>query len=57
MVNDFFLGFAAHAHTENEVDLDQVKEEKLRRENSPEEAQRLTGMVVDKLEKEISKSG
>jgi len=55
--NDFFLGFAGHAHTKNEVGLDQVKEEELRRANSPEEAQRLTGMVMDKLEKDISKSG
>jgi len=55
--NDFFLGFAGHAHTENEVGLDQAKEEKLRKENSPEEAQQLTGMVMDKLEKDISKSG
>src|SRR4030067_2445262 len=55
--NDFFLGFAGHAHTKNEVGLDQVKEEELRRENSPEEVQRLTGMVMDKLEKDISKSG
>jgi len=55
--NDFFLGFAGHAHTKNEVGLDQVKEEELRRENSPEAAQRLTGMVMDKLEKDISKSG
>jgi hypothetical protein len=55
--NDFFLGFAAHAHTKNEVGLDQTQEEKLRRENSPAEAQRLTGMVMDKLKKDISQSG
>ena len=55
--NDFFSGFAGHAHTRNEVGLDQVKEEELRRANSPEEAERLTGMVMDKLEKDISKSG
>jgi hypothetical protein len=55
--NDFFLGFAGHAHTKNEVGLDQVRDEELRRENSPEEAQRLTGMVMDKLEKDISRSG
>jgi len=55
--NDFFLGFAAHAHTKNELGFDQVKEEELRRANCPEEAQRLTGMVMDKLEKDISKSG
>jgi hypothetical protein len=55
--NDFFLGFAGHAHTKNEVGLDQAKEEELRRQNSPEEAQHLTEMVVDKIEKDISKSG
>jgi hypothetical protein len=55
--NDFFLGFAGHAHTKNEVGLDQGKDGELRRANGPEEAQRLTGMVMDKLEKDISKSG
>jgi len=55
--NDFFLGFAAHAHTRNEIGLDPIKEEELRRENSPEEAQRLTGMVMDKLKRDISESG
>jgi hypothetical protein len=55
--NDFFLGFAAHAHTKNELGFDQAKEEELRKANSPEEARRLTGMVMDKLEKDISKSG
>lgn len=55
--NDFFLGFAAHAHTKNELVFDQAKEEELRKANSPEEARRLTGMVMDKLEKDISKSG
>jgi hypothetical protein len=56
-VTDFFSGFASHAHTMNEIGLDQVKEEELRRANSPEEAHRLTGMVMDKLENDISKSG
>jgi hypothetical protein len=55
--NDFFLGFAAHAHTKNELGFDQMKEEELRKANSPEEARRLAGMVTDKLEKDISKSG
>jgi hypothetical protein len=55
--NDFLLGFAGHAHTQNEIGLDQAKEEELRRRNSPEEAQRLAEMVADKLEKDISKSG
>src|SRR4030067_1016292 len=55
--DDFFLGFAAHAHTKNEVGLDQIKEEELRRANCLEQAQRLTVMVMDKIEKGISKSG
>jgi hypothetical protein len=55
--NDFFSGFAAHAHTRNEIGLDQAKEEELRKANSPEEAQRLTGMIMDKLENDITKSG
>jgi len=55
--NDFFLGVAGHAHTKNEIGLDQIKEEELRRANSPEEAERLTGMVMDKLEMDISKNG
>jgi len=55
--DDFFLGFAAHAHTSNELEVDQVKEEQLRRNNSPEEAQRLTEMVLTKLEADISEAG
>jgi KaiC/GvpD/RAD55 family RecA-like ATPase len=55
--DDFFLGFAAHAHTKNELEIDPVKDEELRRKNSPEEAQRLTEMVLDKLETDISKAG
>jgi len=57
MVDDFFLGFAGHAHTMNEVETDPHREMELRRRNSPEEAQRLTGMVVDKLEKDFLGSG
>jgi len=56
MVNDFFLGFAGHAHTMNELETDQQKELELRRRNSPEEAQKLTGMVLDKIEKDLLKS-
>jgi KaiC/GvpD/RAD55 family RecA-like ATPase len=55
--DDFFLGFAAHAHTKNELEIDPAKEEELRRKNSPEEAQRLTEMVLDSLETDISKAG
>ena len=57
MANDFFLGFASHAHTMNELELDHQRELELRRRNSPEEAQKLTEMVLDKLEKDFSGSG
>ena len=57
MRDDFFLGFAAHAHTMNELETDQQKELELRRRNSPEEAQKLTGLIVEKLEKDLSGSG
>jgi hypothetical protein len=57
MVDDFFLGFAGHAHTMNEMETDQQRELELRRRNSPEEVQKLTGMVLDKLEKDLLGSG
>ena len=57
MTNDYFSGFAAHAHTMNELETDPQKEPELRRKNNPEEAQKLTGMVLDKLEKDVSSSG
>lgn len=57
MVNDFFLGFAGHAHTMNELELDPQKDLELRKNNSPEEAQKLTLLILDKLEKDISESG
>lgn len=57
MVNDFFLGFAGHAHTLNELETDQQRELELRRRNSPEEAQKLVGMIIDKLEKDLSDGG
>jgi KaiC/GvpD/RAD55 family RecA-like ATPase len=57
VINDYFLGFAAHAHTRNEVEADQAKEEELRRNNSLNEAQKLTEMVLEKLENDISNSG
>jgi len=57
MNNDFFIGFAAHAHTMNELEIDPQKELELRRRNNPEEAQKLTGMILDKLEKDVSSSG
>ena len=57
MTDDYFLGFAAHAHTRNEVEADQAKEEELRRNNSLNEAQKLAEMVLEKLENDISNSG
>jgi len=57
MAGDFFLGFAGHAHTMNELELDPQRELELRRRNSPEEVQKLTGMILDKLEKDILGSG
>ena len=53
MVSDFFLGFAGHAHTMNELELDPQRELELRRRNNPEEAHGLTKMVLDKLERDI----
>jgi KaiC/GvpD/RAD55 family RecA-like ATPase len=57
MADDFFTSFAAHAHTMNEMELDPQRELELRRRNSPEEARKLVEMVLDKLEKDILKSG
>ena len=54
---DFFLGFAAHAHTLNDVEIDPQRELELRRRNSPEEAQKLVGLSLDKLEKDLLTSG
>jgi hypothetical protein len=57
MDDHFFMGFAAHAHTMNELETDPQRELDLRRRNSPEEAQKLTGIVLDKLERDLLKSG
>jgi len=57
MVADFFLGFAGHAHTRNELEADPNRDIQLRKENSVEEAQRLAEAVLDKLEKDISNAG
>jgi hypothetical protein len=57
MDHHFFMGFAAHAHTINELVTDQQRELELRRRNSPEEAQKLTGTILDKLERDLLKSG
>ena len=56
-MDDFFMGFAAHAHTMNEMETDQQRELELRRRNSPEEAQKLIGTILDKLERDLLKSG
>jgi len=57
MDDHFFMGFAAHAHTMNELETDQRRELELRRRNSPEEAQKLIGKILDKLEGDLLKSG
>jgi hypothetical protein len=57
MANDFFLGFAGHAHTKNDLIADPNSEIELRKRNTPEEAQRLSEVVLDKLEKDISNAG
>jgi len=57
VIKDFFLGFACHAHTMNEMIPDPNSELELRKKNSPEEAQIITEKVLDKLEKDISKAG
>jgi KaiC/GvpD/RAD55 family RecA-like ATPase len=57
MDGDFFLGFAGHAHTRNDLEADPAKDLQLRKENSVEEAQRLAKAVLDKLEKDISDAG
>lgn len=57
MNDDFFAGFAAHAHTMNELETNQQRELELRRRNSPEEAQKLTEMMLDKPEKDVLSSG
>ena len=57
MLKDYFLGFACHAHTKNEIFLDPNSDLELRTSNSPEEAQIIIEKVLDKLEKDISNSG
>jgi KaiC/GvpD/RAD55 family RecA-like ATPase len=57
MDDDFFTSFAAHAHTMNELEIDPQRELELRTTNNPEEARKLGEMVLDKLEKDILKSG
>jgi len=56
MDDHFFMGFAAHAHTMNELETDPQRELELRRRNGPEEAQKLVGTGLDKLERDLLKS-
>ncbi|MGA3192345.1 MAG: hypothetical protein ABSD73_07510 [Candidatus Bathyarchaeia archaeon] len=57
MVDDFFFGFAAHAHTRNELETVEEKERELRRKNSPQEAQRLTELILNKIERDMKENG
>ena len=57
MADDFFLGFAGHAHTRNDLVPDPNLALQLRRENSAKEALRLTEIVLDKIEGDISGAG
>ena len=57
MADNFFLGFVGHAHTRNDLEADPNKAIQLRKENSVEEAQRLTEAVLDKIERDISDAG
>jgi len=57
MFNDFFVGFAAHAHTRNELETDEKNEKEVRRKNSSQEAQRLTELILNKIEKDMKETG
>jgi len=57
MTGDFFLGFAGHAHTKNEIGTDPNSEMELRNRNNTKEAQELTESILDKIEKDISNEG
>jgi hypothetical protein len=57
MVDNFFLGFAGHAHTRTDLEVDPNKDAQLRKENSVEEAQRLTERVLDKIVDNVSQTG
>jgi KaiC/GvpD/RAD55 family RecA-like ATPase len=57
LVQDFFLGFAAHAHTKNCLETDMDKEVEQRKGNSPEEARSLTERALSKIEKDVSDTG
>jgi len=57
VIKDYFVGFACHAHTKNEIFLDPNSDLELRKKNNLEEAQIITEKLLDKLEKDISKAG
>ena len=57
MTSDFFLGFAGHAHTRNQIGIDPKGEIELRKSNNTKEAQKLTEAVLDKIEEDISDAG
>ncbi|MCW4045496.1 MAG: hypothetical protein NWE94_08285 [Candidatus Bathyarchaeota archaeon] len=57
MAGDFFLGFAAHAHTRSDLVPDPNVALQLRRENRPEEALSLTEVALDKIEEDILRAG
>jgi hypothetical protein len=57
LADDFFLAFSAHAHTRNDVEVDMKRDTALRTNNSPEEACKLTKVVLEKIERDISGSG
>ena len=56
MNDDFFMGFAAHAHTLNELETSQQKEFELRKKNSLGEAKKLVEVVLSKIERDILRS-
>jgi hypothetical protein len=57
MSEDFFLGFPSSAHTKNDLVPDPNLALQLRKENSTQEAQRLTSVVLDKIEDDITSAG
>lgn len=57
MAGDFFLGFAAHAHTLNDLVPDPNAAMKIRGQNSPAEAKRLAEAALDKIEADLAAAG
>jgi hypothetical protein len=57
MADDFFLGFAAHAHTRNDLVPDPSLAIQLRKENSVEEGRRLAETALNKIEGDIIGAG